>query len=270
VKKPGFFFIIQLLIVHCFLSTAFSQPFAPVRNDAFVRGEKLTYRAYYDSYVTGKVTAGIATLTVEQNPKVYDGRPAYHVVGEGHSKGAFNWFYKVNDRFETYIDEEFLIPWFFMRRTQEGDYRYSDDVKFNQYSGSVLSTRKNKKVPPGTHDILSAFFYARTLDLSNLVPGQNIPINFYLDDSLYVSQIRFAGREEVITDLGKFRCLRFKPMVATGNVFSQPYPMDVWITDDRNHIPVLAKSEVVVGSVKLELIGFSGLASPPGTPPPRR
>ena len=66
----------------------------------------------------------------------------------------------------------------------------------------------------------------------------------------------------MITELGTFRCLRFKPMVATGNVFSQPYPMDVWVTDDKNHLPVLAKSVVIVGSVKLELISYSGLANP--------
>jgi len=253
------------VLLCCYLLSVFNaaaQPFKPAKNEAFIRGEKLKFRAYYDSYVTGKVTAGIATLEVEQPAKQIDGRTVYHIIGEGHSRGAFNWFYKVNDRFESFIDEEFMIPWLFLRRTHEGDYSCSDDVKFNQYSGTVLSTRANKKTTPGTQDILSAFFFARTLDLSDLKTGQNVPMNFYLDDSLYISQIQFAGREEVITDLGRFRCLRFKPMVATGKVFSQPYPMDVWVTDDKNHLPVLAKSAVVVGSVKLELIGYSGLANP--------
>ena len=258
--------LLQLLIflftVQGSLFTAFAQPFKPAKNDAFIRGEKLKFRAYYDSYVTGKVTAGIATLEVDQSSKQIDGRDVYHIIGEGRTKGAFNWFYKVADRFESFIDEEFLFSWSFLRRTREGDYKYSDDVKFNQYSGTALSTRANKKIPPGTQDVLSAFYYARTLDLSILKPGQNVPIAFYLDDSLYISQIQFVEREEVITDLGRFRCLHFKPMVAVGNVFSQPYPMDVWITDDKNRLPVLAKSAVIVGSVKLELISYSGLANP--------
>ncbi|MEI7660759.1 MAG: DUF3108 domain-containing protein [Bacteroidota bacterium] len=258
-RISGFFL---LLLLFCSLLTGFSQSFRPVKNEAFARGEKLKFRAYYESYVTGKVTAGIATLEVDQAAKQVDGRNVYHIIGEGHSKGAFNWFYKVSDRFESFIDEEYLFSWSFIRRTHEGNYSYSDDVKFNQYSGSALSTRANKKIPPGTQDILSAFYFARTLDMSNVSPGQNIPITFFLDDSLYISQIQFAGRELVITDLGSFRCLRFKPMVATGNVFSQPYPMDLWITDDKNHLPILAQSAVIVGSVKLELIGFSGLANP--------
>ncbi|MEI7500499.1 MAG: DUF3108 domain-containing protein [Bacteroidota bacterium] len=241
---------------------SFSQRFNPVKNEAFIRGEKLKFRAYYDSYVTGKVSAGIATLEVDHSMKQIDSRKVYHIVGEGRSKGAFNWFFKVEDRFESFVDEEYLFSWSFIRRTREGDFKYSDDVKFNQYSGTALSTRANKKIPAGTQDVLSAFYYARTLDLSDIKPGQNIPIAFYLDDSLYISQIQFIGREEVITDLGRFQCLRFKPMVATGNVFSQPYPMDVWITEDKNHLPILAKSAVIVGSVKLELISYSGLANP--------
>ncbi len=242
--------------------TSFAQTFKPAKNEAFVRGEKLKFRAYYDSYVTGKVTAGIATLEVDQSKKQIDGREVYHVIGEGYSKGAFNWFFKVEDRFESFFDEEYLISWSFLRRTHEGKYSYSDDVKFNQYSGTALSTRANKKIPAGTQDVLSAFFYTRTLDLLTISPGQNFPITFFLDDSLYISQIQFVGKEEIAIELGTFRCLRFKPMVATGNVFSQPYPMDLWITDDKNHLPVLAKSAVIVGSVKLELISFSGLANP--------
>jgi len=115
----------------------------------------------------------------------------------------------------------------------------------------------------GTQDIISALFYCRTLDFSNLKVGDRFPLTFLLDDSVYVSLIEFAGREDVVTELGKFHCLRFKPKVATGNVFSQPYPMEVWISDDQNRIPILAKSAVVVGSVKLELIEYKGLANPP-------
>ena len=51
-------------------------------------------------------------------------------------------------------------------------------------------------------------------------------------------------------------------MVVTGAVFSQPYPMDLWITDDKNHIPILAKSAVIVGSVKMELVKYKGLKNP--------
>jgi hypothetical protein len=261
-KPVSHFLVLTFLILHSSFFTLPAQSLTPLKNTAFIRGERLRFKAYYDSFVTGKVTAGQASLEIKFEDKQIDGRSTFHIIGEGKSKGAFNLFFKVNDRFESYMDEEYLVPWLFIRNTHEGGYSVDDEIRFNQYSGNYSSHKANKKMNVGTYDILSAFFYCRTLDFSNLKIGERFPVNFVLDDSLYVSLIEFAGREEVQTDLGTFHCLKFKPMVAIGYVFSQPYPMDVWVTDDQNRIPILAKSAVVVGSVKLELIEYKGLANP--------
>lgn len=251
------------ILISLFLPvTLWAQGLKPVTNEAFIRGERLKYKVYYDSQLTGKIIAGFATAEVKFENKQINGRNTYHLIGSGKTKGAFNLIFKVDDRFESYVDEEYLIPWTFIRHTHEGDYRYDDEVIFNQFTGSYSSTRKTRSIPPGTQDLLSTIYAARTYDLSNSLPGETFPITFLLDDSVYVSMIRFIRHEEVILDLGTFNCLRFQPMVVTGNVFSQPYPMDVWITNDQNHIPVLIKSGVIIGSVKLELIEYKGLASP--------
>ena len=253
-----------LLTAHCSLLTAVAQELAPVKNNAFIAGEKLSFIVYYDSDLTGKVVAGTASLEVSFRTQKIDGRVVYKTVGTGKSKGVFSVFFKVDDRFESYIDTAYMVPWYFIRRTREGDYKKDDEVKFNQFTGTASSRTANRKVPVGTQDFISAFFYARTVDLSGLNPGDFFPMSFYLDDSLYTSRIYFEGRETVQTEAGLFRCLKFKPMVATGSVFSQPYPMNVWVTDDIYRIPVLVRSAVVVGSVKMELTGYQGLA---GVPP---
>jgi hypothetical protein len=242
------------------------QELTPVVNSAFIPGELLRFKVYYDSYLTGKVVAGTASLEVKFEKKDFEGRPVYHTVGEGKSKGAFNFFFKVEDRFESYIDAEFLFPLYFIRRTREGDYRKNDEVRFNHQKGSAVSRSKTKKIPPGTQDIISAFYYARTIDISGLKPGDYFNMPFYLDDSVYVSRVYFDSRETVKTDAGTFKCMKFKPMVATGGVFGQPYPMAVWVTDDQYRIPVLAQSAVIVGSVKMELVEYKGV---PGVPPSR-
>jgi hypothetical protein len=244
----------------------FSQEPVPVVNSAFIPGELLRFKVYYDSYLTGKVVAGTASLEVKFEKKEFEGRPVYHTVGEGKSKGAFNLFFKVEDRFESFIDAEFLCPLYFTRHTREGDYKKNDEVRFNQQIGSAVSRYVTKNIPPGTQDIISVFYYARTLDISGLKPGDYFNMTFYLDDSVYVSRVYFEARETVVTYAGTFRCMKFKPMVATGNVFSQPYPMAVWVTDDQYRIPILAKSDVIIGSVKMELVEYKGL---PGVPPSR-
>ncbi len=233
-----------------------------VDNDAFKPGEKLKFRVYYESLLTGKVDAGIATLEVKNSKKKFDSRQVYHIIGTGKSVGAFNVFFKVRDRYETYIDKKALISHYFVRRTREGGYVKDDDVLFDHRNRLAKSRTATKKIKENIQDVISAVFYARTIDFSNAKKGDNFSIDFFLDDSVYISVIQFQGREIVETELGIFRCLAFKPMVATGEVFSNPYPMTLWVTDDKNRLPVFAKSAVIIGSVKMELIKFSGLANP--------
>ena len=74
-------------------------------------------------------------------------------------------------------------------------------------------------------------------------------------------QFFFEGREVVEIELGTFRCLKMKPMMAVGEVFADKYPMTLWVTDDENHMPVLGKSAVFVGNIKMELMQYEGLAN---------
>ena len=230
-----------------------------VENTAFDRGEKLTFKVYYHSFITGKVTAGEAKLEVKNKTVTKSNRPTYHIIGTGQSKGAFNFFFKVNDRFETFVDEQALIPWYFTRRTREGGFKKDDEVTFRQNNGVAVSRRAIKNIPKNTQDILSVFYYARTLDITGMQPDDSFPLAFFLDDSVYVSKIVFLGREQVKTELGTFNCLKFKPMVIKGDIFSEPYPMELWITDDKNRLPVMISSALIVGSARMELVDYEGL-----------
>nr|NQU93890.1 DUF3108 domain-containing protein [Bacteroidota bacterium] len=246
----------------CVVVPAQEFEYRTVGNDVFVPGEKLKYRVYYESLLTGKVDAGVATLEIKNSNRRFNNREVYHVIGSGKSNRAFDLFFKVRDRFESYIDKEALAPHLFIRRTKEGGYVMEDDIYFDHENGIAKSSRTTKNITPYMQDIISASLYARTFDFSDVKEGDNFPVDFYLDDSAYISVIQFQGIETVETSLGIFTCLAFKPMVATGEVFSNPYPMTLWVTNDKNKLPVLAKSAVIVGSVKMELINYSGLAHP--------
>lgn len=251
---------ILIAIALILVSPLFAQEKA--KNRPFKRGEKFIFKVYYDSYLTGQVTAGTASLEVQKEVKKIGDTEVYHVVGEGKSKGAFDWLFKVRDRFESFISVETLEPIYFIRRTLEGSYKKDDEVKFDHPKGTATSRTAKKAIDRGTQDLISSFYYARSLDLSDLMIGKTYPVKFFLNDSIYTSVIKYEGKEEIQTAVGKFRCLRFKPMVATGEVFKDEYPMVIWITDDDNRIPVMAQTAVVVGSIKMELIEFSGTAHP--------
>ncbi len=219
--------IFSILILVVSMGFLNAQQLRKVSNTAFKRGEKFEYRVCYDSYLTGKVTAGYATLEVTNENKKIANRNTLHIVGWGKSRKAFDWFFKVIDRYETYIDEESFAPWLFIRRVNEGGYIIHQDVYFNQFK-RVAKTVKNgkdtttRKTEPYIQDIISTFYYARTFDVSKMKINDTIKIDFFLDDSTYNTKIIFLGRETITTSIGKIKCMKFKPWVVTGAVFKDP------------------------------------------------
>lgn len=231
-------------------------------NEAFDNKEFLRYSVYYSSLLTGNVVAGEATIEVKSHKKLFFDRPVWQIVGEGKSKGAFNWFYKVRDRFESYVDKEALVPYLFIRRTREGNYVQDDDVYFYHSEKKAISRTATTAIPENVQDFVSALFFMRTLSLDDFDADSSYYLDFLLDDSVYVSKIKYQGTEYIKTSIGTFRCLKIAPMMATGKVFADAYPVSVWVTDDKNHLPILAEAKVIVGSIKMELIDYKNLLNP--------
>lgn len=233
--------------------------FRKMEVDAFKKGEFLKFKVRY-----GFMDAGEATLEVKEETKSFGSRKTLHVVGEGKSKGTFDWFFKVRDRYESYIDEEALIPWLFVRRIKEGSYSLNQDYFFNHYKNKVdVGNGKVFEVPDNTQDMLSAFYDARCLDFSKAKEGDIFTAsNCFVDNEVYPLQMKFVGRETIKTDLGKFKCLKFRPVIQKGRVFKHEEDLNVWITDDKNHIPIRAEAEILVGSIKMDLVSYTGLANP--------
>ena len=230
-------------------------------NNSFKAGEYLKYRVYYSSSI-GNFTAGEAILTVENWKEASKGRTkdVYHITGIGNSKGMFNWFYKVRDKFESFVDKQTLLPYAFIRKTREGKYKQDDKVIFDREINEAITNSKDATiVPPDVHDFVSALYFMRTLKIADFDADSMYRINFFLDDSVYTSAVKFKGKADIETKWGVVRCLKIAPMMASGEVFAEKYPMYVYVTDDNAHLPVLAESKVVVGSVKMELIEYSNL-----------
>jgi hypothetical protein len=238
-----------------------------IKNEAFKEGEMLKYRVHY-----GLISAGEAILEVKSDNQFFASRPTWHIVGTGKTVGMFNWFFEVNDRYETFIDREALVPWLFIRRVDEGGWIIHEDVNFNPLTDSVTSkaSRNNKPevvgtytVPENIQDMVSAAFYARTLDFTNVTEGQIFPIRAFIDNEVFEMNIKFLGREVISTKKGDFRCLKFRPLLQEGRIFKEKEDMTVWVSDDKNKIPIRAQTDILIGSIKMDLVDFSGLANEP-------
>ena len=225
---------------------------------SFKGGERLVYRVSY-----GLIDAGEAVLTVnESSKKGAHGRPLYHVKGVGKTLGAFNWFYKVHDVYESYIDKEGAFPWYFVRRVDEGGYKKSQDYTFMQDKQKVNTGKEEFTVPLGVQDMISAFYYARTLDFKSMKPGDETEFKCFMDDEVYPLRIRFVGYEILTIRKGKFRCMKFVPVVQEGRYFENDDDVEFWVSNDENRIPVLVKAKIPVGSIRMHLVEWEGLKAP--------
>ena len=226
-------------------------------NNAFKAGEILTYKLHY-----GFIDAGVAVLEVKPNTIDVSGRQVFHIVANGYSRGTFDWFFKVRDRYETFIDKDAMLPWMFVRRVNEGGYIINQDYTFNHYTNKVdVGAGEKVTVPEGTQDMISAFYAARNLDLSKAKEGDVFTINSIVDKEIWPLKIRYVGKDEIKTEIGKFRCLKFRPIVQKGRIFKQEDDLNVWISDDENRVPLRAQAKLLVGSIKLDITNAQNLAN---------
>lgn len=231
----------------------------PVKqNFAFKEGEVLSYRVHY-----GIIDAGVAIIEVKPEIEEIGGRKVYHVVGNGYSKGTFDFFFKVRDRYESYIDKDALLPWLFIRRVDEGGYKFSQNYFFNHYKKEV-KTEDNQvySIPDEVHDMISAFYAARNIDFSNAKKGDVFTVMSFVDKELWPLKMKYLGKDEIKTDIGKFKCLKFCPIVQRGRIFKKEEDLLVWITDDKNHIPLRAQAKILVGSIKMDITDIKNNANP--------
>ncbi len=227
--------------------------FCGIHNTSFLSGESINYHVYY-------TLAGIYVYGGEANFNVnlerYNGKPAYHIVGDGKTTSFFDGFFKVRDRYESYIDTASLQPYKFIRNIVEGDFKKFETVTFNHASNTATSQGGTFRVPDCVQDVLSSIYYARNIDFSKYKPGDKIPFSMFIDDKTYNLYIRYLGKEKIKTKYGKFNAIKFKPLLIEGTIFKGGEKMTVWVSDDANKIPVRIESPISVGSVKVDMMGY--------------
>jgi hypothetical protein len=239
-----------LLIISSFPLRA-GNGFCDVRNTSFSAGEVISYKVFY-SVIGAKLGAGEATFT--STLENFQGHPVYHVTGEGKTYNFYDGIFKVRDKYESYIDTATLQPYRFIRNVNEGSYKKYENVTFNKATNTAVTNSGVYKVPECVQDVLSAIFYARNINFDQYKKDDKIMFSMFLDNEVYEMYIRYLGKETVKTSYGKFRAIKFKPLLIKGTIFEGGEKMTVWVSDDGNHIPIRIESPISVGSIKVDMI----------------
>jgi hypothetical protein len=234
-----------------------------MENKTFQGGEEITYKLYYNWGIMW-LSAGEVTF------KVNDMGSQYHVAVAGRTYKSYEWFFKVRDYYDTYIDKNSLLPKTAIRDVSEGKYKLYDKITFDQENKKASSlrgktrevaTKKEYNVGECMHDVISVIYYSRNIDFESYNEGEEFPVKIFMDKEVWPLDVKYKGKEsrKKVKGKGRFDTIKFSPQVVSGRVFKEGEEMMVYVSDDKNRIPLLIESPVSVGSIKAVLKSYKGL-----------
>lgn len=230
-----------------------------IRNTSFKADEQIKMKVFY-STLGMYVGAGEATFT--SSLERYNGKPVYHLVGVGSTYSFFDGFFKVRDRYESYVDTTDLLPYKFVRNIDEGGYKKYNNVTFNHAANTAVSTNGVFKVTDCIQDVVSMVYYCRNINFDKYKVNDKIMFDMFLDDEVFHMYIRYMGKETIKTRYGKFNAIKIKPLLIKGTIFEGGEKMNAWLSDDPNHVLLRAESPIAVGSIKVDMMEYKNLRYP--------
>ena len=241
-----------------------------VNEPVFQIGEHIKYKIFYN---WKNIWLGAGYVDFDVSESIIDNKPYYHITALGQTLKGFNLFYKVEDIYESHIDKKTLLPRRFIRDISEGGYKIDHQRDFFHEERKVISKTEDFKtpkrydtlsLPPNAQDLLSAVYLTRCANYSNYKIGDIFPLTIFLDNTIQKLGVKYLGKEQVLTPLGTFNCIKAQPQVLKGRIFDED-DLDkvfIYVTDDMNRIPILIEAPIQVGSIKALLINYDGLKAP--------
>lgn len=238
-------------------------------NYAFADSEEASYLA---NYKWGLISTDVGEATIKVNRIINANLPYYFVEVTAKTYKFYDKVFKVRDTYTSRFNAKTFMPEYFHRNIFEGGYTKRSTLVFDWKKNQLKSTMQRKKNPAVdsiiplqkcTFDLLSLLFYSRNLDFTFIKPGDVFPMTFALDEDIYNLRYRYIGKETISVDgIGNFRCLKFGIQVVAGSVFKGDEEVVLWVTDDRNHLPIKAESPIIVGKVRVMLKKMSNIKHP--------
>ena len=214
-------------------------------------GEQLTYDISW-LYIT----AGTAVMAISDAGM--DGtRPLVKLLTTAQSRPAITKFFPVDNHVESIMDSATLLPEHLIFRRREGKKKEDIEYTFHQEEGRATvvkgGTTETLEIPPGTHDVISCLYFARS-ELS-LQPGSSMTMNIFHDKKNRKVKVHVEEVETVSGPWGEVETARVLVVMPFQGLFLNQGNIRVWFTTDDRRIPVRMKAKIIIGSIVADLVG---------------
>lgn len=217
---------------------------------------------YVISYKWGLIhkDAGLATLSLRNEGD------HYNIKLTGRTKSWADNFYQVRDTLIGKVKKEGFKPQRYVKIAHE-DGKYSLDQIDYSYAGSTVGgkasrvkvnkkgekteTQKNFTGSGPVYDMLSVFYFLRTIDYSNLTSGKEVVATMFSGSKVEKLTIRCVGKETIkLRNKTRREAFHIKFKFTQEGQKKSSDDIDAWISTDARHIPLQVVGSLPVGQVK--------------------
>lgn len=250
-------FLKKILFLGLILTTSsfvVSDSYRYLPNHAFKAGEYFEYKVKY-----GFLNVGQATVDV--SPQIYsvNNRPCYRVNIFGRTTGLTDLF-RIRNTYRSYLDTSAILPQKFLMDLRENNYRKEQTITFDHTANAAVreqnKERKNFKLPDNVHDVVSGYYFLRTIDFTKVKIGEMVSSNMFFDDEIYNMRVKYNGKGIIHTKYGKIHVIKLNPILPKNSMFDGEDAIRIWVSDDRNRVPIKIEVDFSVGSATMELKNY--------------
>lgn len=267
------FTLLFILITFTYTAT-WSQDgcFGAKAEQAFGAGEEIRYTVNYSAAI---ISANVAEISMITTLERLNQTMCYKIAASGKTRPFYNMFFEIDDKYTTWVDTATMRSLRATSDLKEGGYLYKTDFNFNWKAKTVHTLGHNikrnatyrKLMPIGncSFDALGLFYNMRSMDTEGIAPGKQYKLSLVLEDTVRTITLRYVGKDiRSLDKIGKFRTLKFACRFATSNdeSFKDGDEFFIWISDDKNKIPIYLESPIKVGKISAVLSSWSNLRHP--------
>jgi len=217
-------------------------------------GEKLVYRLAWIG-----VPVGIIRTEVKEIVEI-NGYETFHVVLTVKTNLFCSAIYKIDDRFETYMDTKTMLPIKHKLKRREGRHKKDYTVDFDHtrniatYHNLREKTTKEVKFPKGSHDPLSAIYFYRMQDVD---VGDKLDFHVNLNEKDYRVTGEIEKKEIVqVPEIGVYDAFLTRPQATLNGEEVKKGKAIGYVSCDSSRIPLFGVVDVwvrLIGRITLTL-----------------
>ncbi len=247
----------KICITIALLLISFVSNSQELTSKSFKAGEHLTYQASYNM-------SGLLATFAEVNLKVSAVKTSknkyLHLKCTANTYKKWDDFFKIRDLYESYVSPYSVKPALYIRDNNENGtirkekYKYKGNTIESSYvRGKSGAIKETFTIPNNTRDIVSTLYFIRNLPIENAKKGDQKDFNIVFDRKTVKATLSFLGTETIKTILGEKKCFKIGVGLKNNKKLQGNSNNVIYITADKNKIPVVINFSIPVGNGQLKL-----------------